>query len=195
MKRILLFLLILVLIESATDWTYARPRKGIRSIDFYNYTYGEVKLKNGWYKIKDEDCSYCVSTYKLILLKYVDFNFDGKEEAVVVIRENSYGSAPINTEYYVFEYKHGTAHLILHEEREGKEGICIKNHSLILIGYAWENDQISVPHCCPPYTETKVYGWRNSSLVPVKTYRQKNYPRQNPKEFDKARRCSNIRID
>ena len=151
-----MFLLVLVLIESATNWSYARPRKGIRSIDFYNYTYDEVKLKNGWYKIKEEDCSYCITTYKLILLKYVDLNFDGKEEAVVVIRENSYGSAPINTGYYVFEYKLGRVHLILHEEREGKEGICIKNQSLILIGTAWENDQIPVPHCCPPYPETKV---------------------------------------
>jgi hypothetical protein len=200
MKRILLFLLVLVLIESATDCSYARPRKGIRSVDFYNFTYetwnGEAKLKNGWYKIKDEDCRSCVSTCKLILLKYVDLNFDGKGEAVVVIRGTSYGSEPVGTDYYVFEYRNSKALLLFHEEREGKEGICVKNHSLIIIGPAWEGDQVlHVPHCCPPFTETKVYRWRGSAFVPVKTYQRKNYPFQNPQQLERARRCSNIRID
>ena len=81
-KRILLLLITFAIIEGVIDSSYAHPRKGIHSVDFYNFTYetwnGEAKLKNGWYKIKADYCN-CESTSKLVFLKYIDLNFDGKE--------------------------------------------------------------------------------------------------------------------
>jgi hypothetical protein len=61
----------------------------------------------------------------------------------------------------------------------------------IITAEAWEG--ISVPHCCPPLTEIKIYRWRGSRFALVKTYRQRNEPYKNPKLFQQAKRCENFR--
>jgi hypothetical protein len=178
------------------DLSFAQSKREIYSVDFRNFTYdlynnGEVTLKNGDYKIIHLPGSGLISTRKLTMLKYTDFDGDGKKEAIVAIRSTDTGSMPVSMDYFIYKYDHSKPQQIFHEWREGREGICVQNRSIILIGVAWEKEEI--PHCCPPFTETKVYRWRDSHFALVKTYRRKNYPFQNLSQLKNARQCGNIR--
>jgi hypothetical protein len=191
------FLTLLFILAIGVELSFAQSQRGIRSVDFYNFTYkvdgrAKVTLKNGRYKKKYFPDSNALFTSKLAVLKYADFDGDGEEEAVVLIQSrDSGGSSHGDNDYFVFAYRAGKPRQIFHEYREGPEGLCLKNRSIIITAEAWEG--ISVPHCCPPFTETKIYRWRGSHFALVKTYRQKNYPGQNPQQFKQARRCENFR--
>jgi hypothetical protein len=195
-KRTSLLLFLALLPAAGVEVSLAQTKRGIRSIDFYNFTYelagrAKVTLKNGSYKEKLMASDKLYVTNKLVILRYADLNGDGKDEAVVAIRSTDVGSMPVDSDYFIYEYRHRKPRRIFHEWREGREGICIRNRSIILVGVAWEKEE--APHCCPPFTETKIYRWGGSDFAVVKTYRRKNYPFQNPKLFEKAKRCENFR--
>jgi hypothetical protein len=196
-KKTSLLLFLALLPAASVEVSLAQTKRGIRSVDFYNFTYelagrAKVTLKNGSYKKNYARDSNTISTSKLLVLKYADFDGDGKEEALMLIKsKDTGGSNHGDNDYFVFAYRAGKPRQIFHEYREGPEGLCLKNRSIIIIAEAWKDAPI--PHCCPPFTETKVYRWRGSDFAVVKTYRRKNFPFQNPKLFEKARRCENFR--
>jgi hypothetical protein len=190
------FLTLLFILAIGVELSFAQSRRGIRSVDFYNFTYdlengSKVRLKNGNYKKYSPD-SDTTSTSRLEVLRYADLTGDGIEEAVVLIQSSQTGGSNHgDNDYFVFAFRAGKPRQIFHKYREGPEGLCLKNGSIIITAEAWEG--IHVPHCCPPFTETKIYRWRGSQFALVKTYRQKNYPGQNLKLFQKAKRCENFR--
>jgi hypothetical protein len=171
------------------DEAYTQSKRGIRAVDFANFTYRlnggtKIRLQNGRYKEQYDSNSSAIFSSKLAVLKYTDFNGDGKEEAVVVVQSSDTGGSNHgDNDYFVFEFVNGKPRQIFHEYYEGKKGICVKNRSLILIGESWDSDD-HIPHCCPSFTETKVYRWRNSGLALVKRYVKKDYPYKTAKKFN-----------
>jgi hypothetical protein len=197
-KKISILLILSFILATGCDLSFAQSNRGIRSIDFRNFTYhlsggSKVKLINGYYKkIYDSDYNE-VFTSELAILKYADFDGDGKEEAVVLLQSTEGGSNHGANDYFIFAYRAGKLRQIFHEHTEGPEGLCLKNRSITIIAEAWEKKELPIPHCCPPFTETKTYRWRGSRFVLIKTDRQRNEPYKNRGAFEKARQCENIR--
>jgi hypothetical protein len=176
-QPIVKFVLVCLLVCIAVDKDNAQAKRGIRSVDFSNFTYrlsGREKatLKNGKYKEKYEDFKDLYFTRELLMLGYADFNSDGNDEAVVLILSKDIGSGHGDYDYFVYEFVNGRARQIFHEYYEGGKRFRIQNRSLIISGESWNSD-LHQPHCCPPFIETKVYRWRGSGLVLVKRYLKK----------------------
>jgi hypothetical protein len=195
-KTTALFTLSFIL-AAGCDLSFAQSKHGVRSIDFYNFTYrlyygDKVTLKNGHYQKKYDPDSTAVFKCRLAILKYADFDGDGKEEAVALVQSiDTGGSNHGDNDYFVFTYRAGKLRQIFHKYTEGPEALCLKNRSIAIIAEAWEKEEI--PHCCPPFTETKIYRWRGSDFALIKTYRQRNEPYKNRGAFERARKCENIR--
>ena len=186
-----LFLLANHLLLSRSTPIFAQTKNSIRSVDFHNFTYeldphNKIVLRKGL--SRDESLPHYEE--KLILLKYVDFNGDGKEEAVIAIRDLEQGSAPISMDYFVYDLYKGSARQIFHESHEGPKGLCIRGRSMIITAVSWTDDRVRVPHCCPEYSETKIYQLRGSRFVITSRRRSKNYPFQHPNIYKKLSRCS-----
>lgn len=169
----------------------SRPALTIRSVDFRNFTFeksgswnGKLILRNGSYQEKDPTSLY--QTAKLVALRFVDIDDDRKEEAVVAIRSNFPGSMPVAMDYYVFAYRDGTAYQVFHKWQEGPEGICIRGKSLIIVAAVWEDTDA---HCCPSYTERRVYRWSGGQLKVASRRAWKNYPFQYPGRLRRANPC------
>src|SRR5436853_2185219 len=78
----------------------AQHQRGIRSVDFYNFTYnsdtmGKITLRNGKHEQLDKRGLWS-GTSRIVSLKYLDFNGDRKKEAVVVIRSDQPSSMPVS---------------------------------------------------------------------------------------------------
>src|SRR5262245_50766408 len=141
-----LFLLGYLSLLSRSMPIFAQTKNGIRSVDFYNFTYrvdrhNKIVLRKGL----SRDESLPRYEEKLILLKYVDFNGDGKEEAVIAIRDLEPGSAPISMNYFVYDSYKGSPRQIFHESHEGPKGLCIRGRSLIITAASWTDDQVPIP--------------------------------------------------
>ena len=132
--RLLIRLLILLIITSTP--TLGRQKKGIRSVDFYKFSYhseiwgDSISLRKGEYARKDPVGETLYIRSKLVALKYADFNNDGKEGVAVAIRTLLNGSMPVAMDYYVFEYRSGKARQIFYKWQEGPEGLCVKGNKL-----------------------------------------------------------------
>jgi hypothetical protein len=179
-----LFLSGSLLLLSRSTPTVAQTKNNIRSVDFYNFTYeldphNKIALRKGL--SRDETLPHLFSEERLLSLRYVDLNGDGKEEAVIAIRDLEPGSMPISMDYFVYDFYKGSARQIFHESREGPKGLCIRGRSLIISAAAWTDDHVRVPHCCPEYSETTIYQLRGSRFVITSRHRLKNYPFQDPK--------------
>src|SRR5262245_47688802 len=188
-----LFLLGNPMLLSRSTPIFAQAKNSIRSVDFYNFTYeldphNKIVLRKGL--SRDEVLPHLFSEEKLILLKYIDFNDDGKDEAVIAIRDFEPGSMPISMDYFVYDFYEGSARQIFHEWHEGPKGLCIRGRSLIITFVSWTDDRVPVPHCCPEYTERKIYQLRGSRFVITSRRRFKNYPFEHPKIYKKLSRCS-----
>ena len=163
----------------------AQTKDGIRSVNFSNFTYeldprNKIVLRNGLSREEE----------KLIRLTYVDINGDGREEAVIVIRDLEPGSGPISMQYFVYDFHKGSARQIFHEWKEGPNGLCIRGQSLMITAASWADDRVPIPHCCPEYTERKIYQLRGSTFVVTSRRRWKNYPFQHADILKKLSRCS-----
>ena len=187
-----LFLLANILLLSPTKPCVAQSKPGIRSVDFYNFTYSmdrhnKIVLRDGL--SRGEPLPRLHSEERLILLKYVDLNGDGREEAVIAIRDLEPGSAPISMDYFVYDFHNGSARQIFHESQQGPKGLCISGRSLIITNASWTDDKIPIPHCCPEYTERRVYQLRGPRFVITSRRRWKNYPFQHPRIYKNLSRC------
>lgn len=187
-----LFLLANLLLLFETRPIFAQTKTRIRSIDFYNFTYdmgphNRIVLRKGL--SREETLPRLFTEQRLILLKYFDFNGDGREEAVIAIRELGPGSTPISMEYFVYEFYEGSVRQIFHESQDGPNGLCISGQSLIITAPSWTDNLHPVPHCCPEYTERRVYQLRGSRFVVTSRRQWKNYPFQHPKIYKKLSKC------
>ncbi|HEV8482579.1 MAG TPA: hypothetical protein VGV87_03385 [Blastocatellia bacterium] len=146
---------------------------GIRSVDFRNFDYGSqpgegrVLLRKG----RSNEKTFGIPNSKLTAVKYADLDGDGREEAVVVIKTNLFGSGGYDEHYYVFTYRNGVPRRLFDEYKEQGRGIRIKDGALMIVAPYWDTE---VPHCCPKYIETKAYRLKGSRLVVVKRWLRRN---------------------
>lgn len=98
---------------------FGRSERSIRSVDFRNFTYqwngDKFTLHDG--KFSEGDAVSC-SSYKLLSVKYLDFDGDGNDEAFVVIDYRTSGTYDHGKGYYVFAYRGGKPRALLQEWRE-----------------------------------------------------------------------------
>lgn len=153
--------------------------RGIRSVDFRNFTYRRegksgsniwqssveaktIVLRKGRNMVKGE---YTEGEYgsELNLLRYIDFDGDGKEEAFVVIyTSQEVAGAYWEQDYFVFTYRDGAPIQIFHEYAYKPSGVRITGRSIVIDMPFWrEND----PHCCPSAIETSIYRWRGAGFA------------------------------
>jgi hypothetical protein len=187
-----LFVLANILLLSQTKAVFTQTGSSIRSVDFYNFTYAtgpssKIVLRKGLWR--SEPLPRLFSEERLILLKYADFRGNGREAAVIVIRDLEPGSGPISMDYFVYDFHKGLARQIFHETYEGLNGLCVKGRSLIITTASWTDDSVPIPHCCPEYTERRVYQMRGDTFVVTSRRRWKNYPRQHPRIYKKLASC------
>jgi hypothetical protein len=145
----------------------AQRARGIRSIDFRNFTFeqshgtsGLIKLRRGRYA--ESVAHNLFAECRLIRLQYADFDADGREEVLVIIHVVVPGSACYFEDCYVFDYRNGSAHQVFHLSKEqGKGGRIVGRHLVITAPYWTDADA----HCCPSFVERVVYRWRNGQFV------------------------------
>ena len=151
----------------------SRTNKGIRSVDFRNFTFERaagdgsimrIVLRNG------ENTTPATDTLmgrgsELKFVRYVDFDGDGNEEALVAI--NTWFEAAGSYEeddYYVFAYRDGSPVQIFHEGRPKSQGIRVVGKSLVISAPYWRAQD---PDTSPYATEITVYRWRGNGFVRV----------------------------
>lgn len=158
----------------------ALSKSDIHSTDFNNFTYEDCKayggraitLRNGEYTYKGRIAE---SRSKLLAVKYVDLNADGRDEAFIDMRTWPGGSIPYIDDYYVFQYRKGVLGLVFHTSRETPQRMVVRGRAITIVAPFWEDG--SGPFCCPPFIETIVYRWRGSRLIVVgRRLRKKHYP-------------------
>jgi hypothetical protein len=154
------------------------PQNSIRSVDFRNFTYesgmsaDRIILRNGIFL---KGAPPLQNKSRIVSLRYVDLNEDGKQEAAIVIHTDVVGSMGFAREYYVFEYREDQVRQVFHEWREQGGAMHIKANRLTIIAPFWADADA---HCCPSYTETKVYEWRSGQFISVSRKMRKDYPNQ-----------------
>lgn len=138
-------------------------RRGLRAVDFRNFTYNlgqkgspSVVLSDGRGRAKDHPET------KLVSIRYLDFNADGLEEAIIVLGTGQTGDADYAEDYYVFEYYQERARPLFHEWRERPQGMILDHQSLSIIAPYWRAGDAS---CCPSAVETVVYRWNGAGFV------------------------------
>ena len=180
MSHYKIVVLIAALLVSGCLPVLASHKAGIHSIDFQDFTYEDcqawggrtIQLQNGKYSYKDK---LGETKSKLVAIRYADLNADGKDEAVIDIRTESYGSIPYIDDYYVFKYHKGVLDVVFHTSRERPEGMVVRGRAIVIVAPFWRDG--SGPFCCPPYIETIVYRWRKSKLVVAgRRLKEKHYP-------------------
>lgn len=155
--------------------------RGIRSVDFRNFSYQResksssntegltvaaktIVLHNGKNMYRGEYTSLDYGS-ELLFIKYIDFDGDGNEEALVAINTSEEAAGVYSEDdYFVFAYRNGTPVSIFQAYRYKSRGIRLVGKSLVISAPFWrENDG----HCCPSAIETSVYRWRENGFVRV----------------------------
>ena len=143
------------------------------SVDFRNFDYGSPPGDNRivLYGGRSKDRTFGRIDNRLAAVRYADFDGDGKEEAVVVITTDLFGSGGYDKHYYVFAYRAGAPRKIFQEHRQQGRGLRIKRGALIIVAPYWDNP---IPHCCPRYIETTAYRFNGSRFVVSKRWLKRN---------------------
>ncbi|MDQ2936930.1 MAG: hypothetical protein M3R67_05415 [Acidobacteriota bacterium] len=141
----------------------ANAVSGIRSIDFRNFTYtgkgaAPLVLRDGREAGEGDDGR------NLLAVKYVDFNGDGNEEALVTIATGKRGEGGYAEEYYVYSERNGKPRQIFHESRQKPQLMRVKGRSILIVAPFWRSTDAG---CCPSALETAVYSWRASGFLRV----------------------------
>ncbi|MGI9107018.1 MAG: hypothetical protein ACR2G4_12315 [Pyrinomonadaceae bacterium] len=191
----MLMLLCACLTAFATAPTKAQGKRGIRSIDFRNYTYPFPFLWTEEKKLTfhngraPKTASHSVS--EVVSVSYRDFDGDGREEAVVVIGTDCYASCWYVESYYVFTHRNGRPKVVFNESREQPNGLRervavsqanrvfilgspyglhVRGKKFVIIAPSW--DELD-GHCCPTHIETVFYTWRKNRFMMTSRYRKK----------------------
>jgi hypothetical protein len=99
----------------------------------------------------------------LVFVKFVDFDRDGQEEAVVAIH------TPIEqcieeADYFVFAYRNGAPVQIFHEYRFEPYDVRVTTNSIVITAPFWRKNDV---RSSPSATETSIYQWRGNGFVRV----------------------------
>jgi hypothetical protein len=115
-------LILTALVLAVTSMSFAQSKtkvkaNGIRSIDFFNYSYRTsvctdtpetVKLRNGKFKVDGDNVIVHINKGEVV---YGDVNKDGKEDAVIQLRCTT-GTSFRSFEIQVFTFQTGRANLL-----------------------------------------------------------------------------------
>jgi hypothetical protein len=142
---------------------HAQRSRGIRSVDFRNFTYqpswvgdGRVTLRNG--QFTDENGAMT----ELVAVEYADFNGDGQEDAAIAIGSEVQGTMAYVEDYYVYTYRNGALNQALYVQREKPKGMRVVGRSLLIAAPFWRSRDA---HCCPSFDETVTYKWKGEKMV------------------------------
>lgn len=136
---------------------------GIRSIDFRNFTY--MRKDSETLVLRDgKEAGEGEEGRKLLAVKYVDFNGDGNEEALVTIFTGRRSEGGYSEEYYVYSERDGRPRQLFHESRQKPQLMRVKGRSILIVAPFWRSTDAG---CCPSALETAVYSWRGSGFVRV----------------------------
>jgi hypothetical protein len=154
----------------------AKPKNGIHSVDFRNFTYDgigseseRVTLRKGRNLVKGD---YSSGTYgtEIGTIKYVDFDGDGKQEALVVLNYSQEAAGSYwEQHYFVFAYRDGRAQQIFHESRYKSYGFRLRGNALVVGSPHWRDDDA---HCCPSQFEVATFRWRGNRFVRSSQFKQ-----------------------
>jgi hypothetical protein len=154
----------------------AQKTRGIRSVDFRNFTYeadgSKFALRDGKYYEGD---GVTWHSYALLRLQYLDFDRDGRDDAFVVVDFRTSGTFDHGQEYYVFAYGLGAARMIFHESREKPFNVRVAHRRIVIASPFWKNSGL----CCPSGIETSVYIWRDARFIRVSHKRRYMDPNTN----------------
>jgi hypothetical protein len=144
-------------------------KRGIRSVDFRNFSYQadgtRFVLRGGKYSEGDDAAWF---SYKLADVKYLDFDSDGNDEAFVVVDYRTSGTLDNAKDYYVFSYRGGKPRMVFHEWREKPWDMRLRGRSIVIVAPFWQGGGL----CCPSGLETSAYRWHGSRFVRVSRKRR-----------------------
>ncbi len=137
----------------------AQTPRGIRSVDFRNFTFAPkgaplLTLHDG--REDEPDGSYLVS------VRYADFDGDGKDDALVTVGTGKKDAGGYSEDYYVYLERNGRPRLVWHDSREKPRQVRIEGNSIVIVAPFWKDGD---PGCCPSAIETAVYRWRHGRFV------------------------------
>lgn len=155
--------------------TAAKAKTGIRAFDFRNFTYYPVGQTNFGYanNAREEKRSTLVlhkgrdaEGSELKSVKYVDFDGDGKEEALVIISTSGGGSMEnlYMEDYFIFAYRSGGAQQVFAKSRFGGGEVRVDGRDLVITAPFWGQD---APRCCPVTNEVSIYRWNGNGLAQI----------------------------
>lgn len=146
----------------------------IRKIDFKNITLQNigagkrtVTFKNGISSVISKDEEF-FEDFEINMdvksIKYVDFDNDGNDEAVLEIasRVELRVGAYWENDYIVESYKDGKLTILFHETRYKPESFELQGHKLVMKASVGTEDD---PNCCPSLIETSIYEWQIDKFV------------------------------
>ena len=132
----------------------------VRAVDFRNFTYtteaGSLVLRNG----REEGAE----GGRLLAVKYLDFDRDGNEEALITIAFGRRAEGAYSEEYFVYAQSNGSLRQVFRQSREKPQRMRINGLSIILTAPFWKTDD---PGCCPSVIETAAYRWRGGGFVRI----------------------------
>jgi hypothetical protein len=162
MTKALHYLTPAVLLMCLNVNAFGQHKSSIRAVDFRNFSYHSAHtnfdLKDGEYKEGEVGSWYA---YTLDTVKYVDFDRDGSEEALVVVDFRTSGTLDNAKDYFVFGYAKGVPRMIFHQWRENPQSSQVKDRTISIAAPFWKDGGL----CCPSGLETSVYRWRSSRFV------------------------------
>jgi hypothetical protein len=126
----------------------------IESVDFRNHTYSLVRsghsdtvaLENGRAKFPDDP--EVAPGISLLSVKYDDLDSDGLEEALVVLRYDSAGSALHYDYLFVFRMSPDGPEVWYSDRYESAAAISLVGNSVVVRAPLWLPRDA---HCCPTY--------------------------------------------
>jgi hypothetical protein len=169
MNKSSLYLISACLLLMMVSPAFGHSKRGVRSVDFRDFTYHDdgrrFTLHDGKYSEGDAASWF---SYRLLGVRYVDFDGDGEEEAFVVIDFRTSGTYDNGKGYYVFAYRGGKPQVVFQEWREKSWAGRTRGRSIIITAPFWRDGGL----CCPSGLETSVYRWRGSRFVRVSRKRR-----------------------
>ena len=163
------YLICACLLAFADVTATGQSRRGIRSVDFRNFTYQadgtRFVLRAGKYYEGERAAWF---SYELADVKYLDFDGDGNDEAFVVLDYKTSGTLDNARDYYVFAYRGDRPRMVFHEWREKPWDLRLRGRSIVIVAPFWRDGGL----CCPSGLETSVYTWRGSRFVRVSRKRR-----------------------
>jgi hypothetical protein len=153
--------------EKATEFLSKDKYNDIKEVDFYNFKYPDITVRDSLYYIENSSQSYSSYVYAITGVVFGDLTGDSKDEAAVSTYEHESGTTGHFTGGYVYTLKNSEPHLLYEiktgdRAAEGITGIEIKD------GLLWVTRVTGLGGlCCPEYEYTSSFKWQDTTFIPV----------------------------